>query len=298
MQNQVSKYKISTITATGSVNTDVNLDILFGSIEISSGSEGVMFAEYGVHHKGVPKKASVTKRRSTGEASKRFDNQLTLEYRFKMGTDAFTVLNCKIFRNGNVQMTGIKFIEQGSVFVDRIVDIVMSAPDTVANKTALKNTNYMVRMINCDYRVGFSVKRDALFRLMINEYENMSSFEPCIYPGVKIQYMWNIHNASKMGICRCEEACIHGKGDGVALGKCKKITVAVFQSGCVIITGAQNKAQIDETYEWINNIIVSNRDLVEKKSIVAPTMMNGVLGEKKKVMLPRSKIVSLRPACS
>ena len=290
--NSISAYKISTITATGSVNTGVNLDVLFDHICIKE--DNVLYAEYGSQKKGISKKSAVTKRKVV-ETTKKFDNQLTLECRFRMEEGNFTVLNCKIFRNGNIQMTGVKYIEQGHEFVDRIIDIIREAPDSVAIKEELQNTNYSIRMINCDYRVGFSIKRDALYRVMINEYDNMASFEPCIYPGVKIQYMWNMHKSDKDGVCGCQETCVNGKGDGKSEGKCKKITVAVFQSGCIIITGAQNKLQIDETYRWINEIIMTHRDKIEKKSIVMPQHQQE---EKKKILISRSKIVSLRPAAS
>ena len=241
----ISAYKISTITATGSVNTPVNLDVLFENLtieEVSSDAEGILYAEYGTRRRGRPKKANVANKILI-DGHKRFDNQLTLEYRMALPSK-MTVMNCKIFRNGNVQMTGVKYIEQGVQFVDRIIETIKRCSsrgvDGICKLECLQNTNYLVRMINCDYKIGFSIKRDALFRLMINEYENIASFEPCIYPGVKIQYMWNKHNSSKDGLCQCEESCIQGKGDGMSLGKCKKITVAVFQSGCVIITGAQS----------------------------------------------------------
>lgn len=292
--DSITPYKISTITSTGSVNMDVNLEVLFESIKINSeGDVGVMYAEYGNQRKGKPKKTATSKRKVVETVSKRFDNQLTLEYKIPMAVGN-TTLNCKIFRNGNVQMTGVKFIEQGHNFVDKIISVIDNAPDAVGEKQLLENKNYRVRMINCDYKVGFCIKRDALFRVMIHDYENMSSFEPCIYPGVKIQYMWNINNNAKDGICRCEDTCVHGKGDGMSKGKCKKITVAVFQSGCIIITGAQTKAQIDETYAWINNIIIENRHNIEKKAILMPSSSENE--NKKKVLIPRGKIVSLRPA--
>lgn len=300
----ISPYKISTITATGSVNTDVNLDVLYNDLVIGEGAaaaEGVMYAEYGSRKKGKPKKSAVTKRKAVEGVSKKFDNQLTLEYKILMPHGGTTVLNCKIFRNGNIQMTGVKHITQGHTLIDRIIDIIKAAPDTVGKKEILENKNYAVRMIKCDYKIGFNVKRDALFKVMITEYENMSFFEPCIYPAVKIQYMWNIQNSMKDGVCRCNNQCskkdiatCNGKGDGQEQGRCKKITVAVFRSGCVIITGAQNQQQIDDTYEWMNNIISTNRDFIEKTAVVMPATQ-GIDEKKKKILLHKSKIISLRP---
>lgn len=292
--DNITPYKISTITATGSINSDVDLMLLYDSIVIkdviSAGGEGVLYAEYGSLRKGVSKKTNVSSRKLS-DNHKRFDNQLTLEYRIPL-RDAFTVLNCKIFKNGNIQMTGVKYLDQGRIFIDRIIDIIKVGPDAVANKEALKNTNYTIRMINCDYKIGFCIKRDALFKVMMTEYDNMVSFEPCIYPGVKVQYMWNQSNPCGDGICKCNETCINGKGCGKGEGDCKKITVAIFQSGCIIITGAQTEEQINTTYEWINNILIQNKDKIEKKNITFPDMFET---PKKKILIPKSKIVSLRP---
>ena len=287
-----SQYKISTITATGSINTEVNLDVLFQHIITISEceKEGVSYAEYGNLKKGVSKKNTHT--RKVHETKKKFDNQLTLEYRITMlpHSAGYTVLNCKIFKNGNIQMTGVKFIEQGSIFIDRIINIVRGAPSEAANNDMMENQHYTVRMINCDYRIGFNIKRDALFRVMVSDFENMVSYEPCIYPGVKIQYMWNKRYHDKKGICHCKDTCINGKGKGNGEGECKKITVAVFQSGCVIITGAQNEVQINDTYAWVNDILSKNRERIEKWNVVLPENV----ASKKKVLIPKNKIVSLR----
>uniref|UniRef100_A0A6C0BFW5 TATA-box binding protein n=1 Tax=viral metagenome TaxID=1070528 RepID=A0A6C0BFW5_9ZZZZ len=296
--DSITNYKISTITATGSINTDVNLDIMYEKTIIHTDKciEGALYAEFGNNKKGISKKANVNKRK-TNISCKKFDNQLTLEYRVRMGDD-FTILNCKIFKNGNIQMTGVKFLDQGRQFIDKLIvdikHIYANNSEIIKDVSRLCNTNYMIRMINCDYKIGFNIKRDMLFKTMISEYDNMCSYEPCIYPGVKIQYMWNVNNRHNNGVCYCTSSCVNGKGNGLSDTNCKKITVAVFQSGCVIITGAQSKEQIDETYAWINKIIISNREKIEKKTIQTP-LLNDV-EVKKKIMIPKSKIISLRPS--
>lgn len=291
MGSEITPFKISTITATGSVNAEINLTTLFNSINIDPNvDEGVLYAELGNNRKGISKKSNIQKRKVV-ESAKKFDNQLTLEYKTCMPGGKHTVLNCKIFKNGNVQMTGVKYIDQGRMFIDKIIDIIKQCDTATPDHTKLKNINYMVRMINCDYKVGFAIKRDCLFKIMITDYDNMCSFEPCIYPGVKIQYMWNKQNHECDGICKCNVPCVNGKGSGYGEANCKKITIAVFQSGCVIITGAQSEDQIVETYSWINDIIVSNKSRIEKMNIVLPEAEV----PKKKILIPKSKIISLRP---
>jgi TATA-box binding protein (TBP) (component of TFIID and TFIIIB) len=48
------------------------------------------------------------------------------------------------------------------------------------------------------------------------------------------------------------------------MGSCKKITIAAFQTGSIIITGARNKAQLDEAYEFMNRILKAHKDSVIK----------------------------------
>ena len=58
------------------------------------------------------------------------------------------------------------------------------------------------------------------------------------------------------GICNCDEICT-GKGLN---GSCKKITIAVFNSGKIIITGGRNYKQCKEAYEFINKILQEKKD--------------------------------------
>ena len=280
-------FKISTITATGSLTDeklDIDIDTLFETVDIQPlCDEGVLYAEFGKKKKGVSKK--MAKRIVVIKNYKKFDNQLTLEYKIKMDEVKYTILNCKIFNNGNVQMTGVKYIEQGAVFLERVRDIVLASPATVCDKTKVKACNYQVRMINCDYKFPFCIKRDCLFNILISKYQNVCSFEPCIYPGVKLQYMWRLGNVN--GLCKCPEMCAINKRNSI----CKKITIAVFQSGCVIITGAQSIPQINEAYDWINSIILANKETIEKKIVPIPVPAQG---EKRKMLIPKSRILSFR----
>ena len=83
------------------------------------------------------------------------------------------------------------------------------------------------------------------------------SYEPIIYPGVNIKYFYN--TCYNNGICQCSKLCT-GKGNSNGNGNCKRITIAVFKSGKVIITGGQNRDQIERSYNFITTFINSNKD--------------------------------------
>jgi TATA-box binding protein (TBP) (component of TFIID and TFIIIB) len=291
-------YRISTITATGCVGTPINLDILYSCLEVTcsedDGKEGIVYVEYGKKKsetifKGYSKKFAVNRRKTT--PTKRFDNQVTIVYR----TCDQNNLNIKTFRNGNIQVTGIKSINQGYEVVDKMIEILKNLHDTkdkevVENAKDLRNIDFKIRLINTDYKVGFSIKRENLHKILKNEYGLVCNYEPVIYPGVKLHYFYNKSNPHCDGICTCSKKCHDvkgGEGDGDM--NCKKITIAIFQSGCIIITGSQTQAQIDECYSFINTILYDNVDRIEKK-VMVPFIEDVPSSTKKIVLIPKSKI--------
>lgn len=289
-------YRISTITATGSVGTIINLDVLYTCIDVvdNEEQEGIVYVEYGKKKsetifKGYAKKFSVNRRKT--KPTKRFDNQVTIVYR----TNDNKNLNIKTFRNGNVQITGIKSIDQGYTTVDKMIKVLTDIyhnkdENVIGSVDELRNHNYKIRLINTDYKVGFSIKRENLHKILKNEYGNVCNYEPVIYPGVKLHYFFNIQNADMNGVCKCSRRCHDLKGgEGNGDCDCKKITIAIFQSGCVIITGPQTKQQIEVCYKFINDILYDNIDKIEKKVMVPPELIESS-SARKIVLIPKSKI--------
>ena len=134
-----------------------------------------------------------------------------------------------------------------------------------------KYNDFQIVLINSDFNINFKIRRDILNSILINKYEIVSRFEPGIYPGVNNKFYWNTlyknDSTKKDGVCYCKKTC-EGKGLGNGDGDCKKVTIAAFSSGSVIITGARQKQQIDDCYNFINKVFKENYNTVKK--IVAP----------------------------
>lgn len=298
-----TQYRISTITATGSVSADVDLDVLYTNLckiilEQQVGKRddvqtGVVYAEYGkkkseTYFTGFSKKFLTQRKKEN--TTKRFDNQLTVVYKY----NEETLMNIKIFKNGNIQITGVKQISDGNEMIDKLINLVKQVatidPSVVSSVDQLVNKSYKVALINSDFKIGFEIKRDKLYSVLINQYKNKCSFEPCIYPGVKIQYYWNTTNDCKDGVCKCKQHCATGKGDGVGEGCCKKITIAVFQSGCIIITGAQKTYQIDDAYAFICNVLHKHMEHIKKVNL-ATILPLAKVEVKPKVIIKKNSII-------
>lgn len=303
-------YKISTITATGSVGvTDINLDSLYKLIKIVEFDEdvaGFSYIEYGIKKgetlcKGFHKKMTIARRKR--REGKRFDNQATVTLRLRRG-NVLDGANIKIFRNGNVQMTGIKTPEQGIEAIEFLIEAIKDMNKRASSKglepvvvqeSEMCSSDYRIRLINSDFRVGFFIRRDVMSRIIQSTYGVMCGFEPCIYPGVKVQYCCNTVADVKDGVCRCKAICM-GKGSGSGDGQCKRITAAIFQSGCIIITGAQTLSQIDETYDFVCKVIRENLAAIVKPELMLEVDEEHALSimkpatKKKRVLVLKSNI--------
>lgn len=264
-------YKVSTITATGSVNALLDLGLFYEHlllIKPEEETDGIIFVEFGMKKMDTISRGTQRRNRRQKKDARRFDNQVTVILKMLL-QGSYVYVNVKVFKNGNIQMTGLKDINQGKIVVDHIIvqlkQIVDQYPHvaTLAEGETIKNCDYKIRLINSDFKVNLEIKRDKLNKVMQNAYAIRSSFEPCIYPGVKIQFFWNdTKKRNDDGICEC--SCCDGKGTGSGEGNCKKITIAVFQSGCIIITGALTYEQIDDAYLFICDAIKTHRSEFEK----------------------------------
>lgn len=262
-----SPYRVSTMTCNGSVGTHVDIVQFFESVDISE--NGFVYAEYKVaKHRGVRPKNKKSRKTSTGEqqdTKKCFDNQVTVIY--KIGENYYP--NIKVFRNGNVQMTGIRNHDDGVAIIDAVAMELRRIYDTnsstiVQDVTKLHGGEFKVRMINSNFSVPYLVRRKELHRLLISpQYNNNCNFQGTTYPGVKLYFYWNHDKSYQDGVCTCQEPCF-GKGTGQGQGQCKKVTVAVFESGNVLITGANTMQQIDDAYAFITRILTTHVTLLRK----------------------------------
>uniref|UniRef100_A0A6C0CVT0 Uncharacterized protein n=1 Tax=viral metagenome TaxID=1070528 RepID=A0A6C0CVT0_9ZZZZ len=277
------------MTATGYIGSNVNLDNLYENIEVNDiRDEGIIYAEFGSNkHSQVSKGTNLKKRfvRVNGKkqaSTRRFDNSITIKYNIKNyfnNEESLNTLNIKVFKNGKIQMTGVKSEDIGKKAIDSIIGLIKeyqgkiteSDKKIVDNLECLENRDFCIHLINSDFKVNMELRRDLLANLLMEKYACTCSYEPCIYPGVKIQYFMNKNNRDlpleEQGRCMCEPSC-NGKGDGFTTSSCKKITISIFQSGCILITGVTLIDHIKVGYEYISKIIKKNEEAIKRNKLI------------------------------
>ena len=238
--------RISTITSILEISTDIDLKKIYDSVPIT---EYIPFIEYGVGNvpKGFSKKMLRKKRKKTKK--KIFYNQATVHV-----VHDGKIMNVKLFNNGKIQITGLKGVDQGPILIQKLLEYFQDLSVLTYDAFLM---NYKLVLINSDFDLGYEIDRETLHNEIIDA-GIYSSYEPCIYPGVNIKYFMNTNNFD--GICDCLSMC-NGKGRADGDGDCKKVTIAVFKSGKVIITGGQHTDQLETAYRFIKNFIDERKEL-------------------------------------
>ncbi len=270
--HQPSELRISTMTAVCNINVVIRLDDIYQHMTFhddESQEDGYpyiktcQFASEPL--KGYTSVSKSKRAKSKVKVKNCFQNQATLIIALSTTRE----INLKIFRNGKIQMTGLKSEEEGylavNTLIKKIKDIYREEKSIIiSGENELMISDFTIVLINSDFRAGFRIKRERLYELLFKSGMYVS-YEPDIYPGVNAKFYWNCKNPKLDGICRCSNPC-NGKGNGDGDGECKKVTIATFQSGNVIITGARRNVQTQDAYQYINKMFSKHMDIIVRRA--------------------------------
>ena len=315
-----TKLKISIMSATASLNSILNLKSLSKYLKKN---HNICF---------IDSMFNMTRKISNISKKKIFYNQITLKIRpyYNPNSDINLnlMVNLKLFRNGKLQLCGLKNENDGLLaikilvqnlntiiktqldhiniykkkFNNKITKIIVNKlydknlyiidSDSISNIIKNKNktnfyiknnninfsnniinklinnnildiTKYNITLINSDFFIGFKLNRDSVYDFTLNEIKLLCDYDPCIYQGVLIKFYWNNIQTVQDGRCKCKKGC-NGKGTGTGDGECKKITISIFQSGNIIITGKCNRYELYYIYNYIVNILQKNMDKLKQ----------------------------------
>lgn len=244
LENKPEEITISTMTVTCKLDTEFIVENIAKYIDLNH--TDIIFVKHGrdINRSLIPVKSSAQKKKKT---KKFFYNQVTL----KVKTKKDNIINVKLFINGSIQMTGCKTMEGIYEALDKIFTCLQVEKGIVNYKTKkieekpfvtqIKNIDlekikdFKIDMINSNFNIGFHIDRDKLYNLMVLEGVNVT-FDPLNHAGVIIRYE-HID---------------------------KSISVFVFESGSIVITGVFNCQQIKEAYDYINKYLLSNYHIIHK----------------------------------
>jgi len=308
-----TSLRVSTMTVTGDLGVIPDLQRLFdhGVIPYWWIGEGIIKIEFAGSVNGFCAEDIL---HTSTKKKKRFFNQSSLVFRLDLsglagtGTKGWKEINIKLFKNGGFQMTGINSEEMARAAITRLIALHHNEacgvwPADAAPRIAKFNTC----LINSDYAIDKAIRRDKLYHILVEEYGLWSTYEPTIYQGVNTKFFWNATRPADAppGICVCPTPCC-GEGAGYSVGDCKKITIAPFRTGKIIITGAKFMEQLNDAYVFMNEVFRKHaatvlRDPVtelpaaataappKKKPVAAPQTTEGIIRQKMRAS-PRNRL--------
>lgn len=241
---------ISTMTITCKINTIFNVVNMAKYLDLAP--EDIVCIKHGniedlTVNRCIDKKKLLLKNK---KKKKGFYNQVTVIVKISQDKK----INLKFFTNGSMQITGCKNMQSATISLLKVFNCLkvkkqiyneelnqqedkpfVSNPDILDIKNLY---NIKICMINSNFNIGFHIDRDKLYEILLQRDNIECSYDQLIHACVNIKYS-------------------HPD---------KIISIFVFESGAIIITGARNCKQIIDAYEFINKYILSNYYYIIKNS--------------------------------
>jgi TATA-box binding protein (TBP) (component of TFIID and TFIIIB) len=258
-KNTISKLpngvSISTMCANGSLCTKLNLINIKDYLQLDSNDIlTVKLNDDNIRTLIVNKKSKRNTKKKT-KKSVPFYNQVTVVVRiFEGDTDDLATekkLNLKLFQNGTIQISGLRNIEYANRAINKLIyrlgqvrgkmiDSTIKEITFVENKEELTIKNFKIYMINSNYRVNMKIDRSKLYKLLIMK-KIKASYEKCIRACVIVKFTPSRNNDEE-----------------------KEVSIFIFEKGNIIITGARNIYHIIDSYNYMNDIILTHCDEINK----------------------------------
>jgi hypothetical protein len=276
-----SSLRVSTMTTTVQIGTKIDIPKLFASVPLLPYwklGDGILKIQTGTSSRGVScTNLMKQEKKAKGTPSKAFFNQATLVVRREVGPLYWKEINVKLFKNGGIQMTGIRSSEMARETLAWLLD---HLAETCAGIPIFEGTphvhKFQVHLINSDFSIGAPIRRDILHTLLTHTYHLPCLYETTVYQGVKTKYFFNDAPAvpGSEGRCMCPTRC-EGNGTGSGVNQCKKITISPFQTGQVIIQASGlpdgSMRHIDRAMHFIQTIFQRHAAEVIRKKYDLPS---------------------------
>lgn len=186
-------------------------------------------------------------------SDRNFSNQNTIIVRSR--DDKY--LNIKLFKNGSIQMTGCKDLVDANIVINKLVkklkerlfikkqdgNNLLTEVKFVKNINDLNVTNFKINLINTNFGISYYINKEELFTLL----------------------------TSKGILCRIttNHACVNIKHKIINPENNIEslVSIFVFQTGNIIITGAKKSEEVRNAYNFIVNFLNQNKSKIMKKNI-------------------------------
>jgi TATA-box binding protein (TBP) (component of TFIID and TFIIIB) len=301
-----SKLEYVTTTGIGDINALMDFKIIYNNLTIptqiiesyTEDDDPIFYSDcigkiIGCKYGDFPIKGYIKTKKS--KKQKNFYNCGT----FIVCLSKYKTANVKIFNNGQLQLTGVPSPNDGRTSMELVLNFLKSIPNSAIMKDSTPDTagnysiqNYNTVMINTYFNYNFNINREVLYEILLKRYKLCAVFDS-EYPGVRIYYYYHEKtvNTSFESTCKCSTKC-KGEGNGFGSNNCRKLSIAIFQSGKAIIAGGCSDIKpIQCAYDFINKIL--KQIVLEIKKNPAPVQEKKIKKKPRKIVyISKSKFIN------
>jgi len=227
-----SSLNISTMTLCFKFNQSINLQLLKEKLP----------ASLYVNYKPGSKKSKVPKKKGTDAFYNSFEIKITIKDHKK---EIYSNISIFFFPNGKAKAAGIKTIDTIQLLIDELIELINYVPGSVENPEILGIENTKIQMICSDFKIkpvkedsdGWCIKQEELKNILVKQGLSATFSALSRYPGINLKI-----------------ESIVDKG--------KQISLLIFRSGSIIITGGKNAKDIANCYQYITKLILNHSKIL------------------------------------
>ena len=249
-ETSYTSLNVSTMTVCFNFNQSLNLTLLKERLP-----ESLM-----VKYNPGSKKSKVPKKRGTDSFYNSFDIKINL---IDHDTGICSNVSVFIFPNGKAKAAGIKTIKTINVLRDELLELINYVPDTVNDLTTLDIENLKIQMICSDFKIkpvkpdpdGWCIRQEELKNILVKHGLSATFSALSRYPGINLKIPSLVDTD-------------------------KNISLLIFRSGSIIITGGKYAKDVSNCYNFITKIVTENN-----KALFYYDINEEIKQKKKKKML-------------
>jgi len=216
---------ISTMTVCFNFNKFIDLNLLKENFSKNNFNKSVS-----INYKPGSKKSKIPKKKGSESFYNSFDIKLGI-VDYTKNPVVISNVSIFIFPNGKVKTAGAKTINTINIMINELIGLI--------EDDKLSVENIKIQMICSDFKMkpiiekpdGWCLKQELLKNILVKNHSLSATFSPLSrYPGINLKYPSSSDEN-------------------------KQISLLIFRSGSIIITGAKNANDVANSYSFITKVI-------------------------------------------
>lgn len=239
---------ISTITLDCKLHTLIDVDKFAKNVILKE--DGIVSIKFGNRKDPATNRTIVVLKTKKKPSVKNFYNQVTILMK-PTNNPIRNYINIKVFKNGSLQMTGCKDMDDFNNVTSTLIEILKRGRNIKGKNDKITHIDFIddpkkigifdvkIRMINSNFKLNYKIDRKKLARLLKKNHRQSTKDKEIGY----VEYKYEPTGG---------HSCVNIK---YQYDEKNKPSIFVFQTGAIIITGAKNLHHIIMAYHFINKIL-------------------------------------------